>query len=248
MSVKLIAHRGESETAPENTIEAFALAWARGAVAIEGDFHLTRDEEIICMHDSNTKRTCGIDAEISSLTLAEIKKLDAGRWKGDSWKYTRVPTLKEVLDTMPPFGEIYIELKSIGKIVPRMREIFASGSWTPKQLSFIAFDEATIRAVKELFPEHSAYWLTVNSPDKNTGVIRFTPESLAEKLKSLKVDGVDICCNEFINADYVKAVRKAGLSFHVWTVDDAATASRMASFGVDSITSNRPYAMSHEMV
>ena len=80
MSVKLVAHRGESEAAPENTLEAFTLAWARGARCIEGDFHLTRDGEVVCMHDDNAKRTCGVDRPLAELTLAEIRSFDAGKW------------------------------------------------------------------------------------------------------------------------------------------------------------------------
>ena len=66
MSVKIVAHRGESFAAPENTLESFTLAWSRGATCIEGDFHLSKDGEIICMHDDNLKRTCGANLAISS--------------------------------------------------------------------------------------------------------------------------------------------------------------------------------------
>ncbi len=148
MAVQLVAHRGESEAAPENTLESFTLAWARGARLIEGDFHLTLDGEVVCMHDSNAGRTCGVKRELAELTLAEIKALDAGAWKGPQWRFTRVPTLAEVLGTMPDYGEIYIELKSVGPIVDRLREIFAASGRRPEQLTFIAFDETTIATVK----------------------------------------------------------------------------------------------------
>lgn len=162
MAVQFVAHRGESEAAPENTLESFTLAWARGARLIEGDFHLTLDGEVVCMHDSNAGRTCGVKRELAELTLAEIKALDAGAWKGPQWRFTRVPTLAEVLGTMPDYGEIYIEFKSVGPIVDRLREIFAASGRRPEQLTFIAFDETTIATVKRLFPAHRAYWLTCN--------------------------------------------------------------------------------------
>ena len=69
------------------------------------------------MHDSNAGRTCGVKRELAELTLAEIKALDAGAWKGAQWRFTRVPTLAEVLATMPDYGEIFIELKSVGAMV-----------------------------------------------------------------------------------------------------------------------------------
>ena len=249
MSVKIVAHRGESAIAPENTVESFALAWARGAVCVEGDFHLTEDGEVVCMHDDNCRRTCGVDKPISSLTLNEIRTFDAGLWKGDAWRYTRVPTLREVLDTMPETGEIYIELKSIGPIIDAIRAIFASGSWRPEQLTFIAFDEATISAVKKLFPAHKAYWLTCNWTGdwKNHGGPKLSPAGLAAKLRELGVDGVDICATEFLDKSYGDALHAANLGFHVWTVDETAEARRMVEIGVDSITTNRAKFIAAEL-
>lgn len=246
MPVKLVAHRGESIIAPENTLEAFALAWVRGAKAIEGDFHLSADGEVVCIHDTDTKRTCGVDAEVGALSLAELKRLDAGRWKGEAWRYARIPTLGEVLRTMPDDGEIYIELKSVGPIVPALKRIFAAGAWRPEQLTFIAFDEATAAAAKRLFPAHRGYWLLDNRPD-GAAALRFSPAALARKLVELGVDGVDACANAGVTAAHVEAVHAAGKSFHVWTVDDAAAARRLAAFGVDSITTNRAAALAAEL-
>lgn len=241
MSVKIVAHRGESIMAPENTLEAFALAWARGARAIEGDFHLTKDGHIVCMHDANTRRTTGVDAAIAELTLAEIKRFDAGLWKGEAWRYTAVPTLDEVLAGMPHYGEIYIELKSVGPIVGALKACFARAGKRPEQLTFIAFDEATIREVKTLFPAHQAYWLAV------LGGKGFTPEALAAKLVELDVDGVDLGFCEKVDKSYVDAVHAAGKTFHVWTVDAAYRARYAVEIGVDSITTNRAAAITEEI-
>jgi len=249
MSVKIVAHRGESIIAPENTVEAFTLAWARGAACIEGDFHLSKDGEVICMHDDNCRRTCGVDKPISELTLAEIRTFDAGLWKGDVWRYTRVPTLREVLETMPEYGEIFIELKSVGPIVDALKAIFASGPWRPDQLTFIAFDEATISAVKQLFPAHKAYWLTCNwvGDWQNHGGPKLSPAELVAKLRELGVDGVDICATEFLDKSYGDALHAANLGFHVWTVDCTVEARRMVEIGVDSITTNRAKFIATEL-
>lgn len=239
MNVKIVAHRGESIIAPENTLEAFALAWARGAKAVEGDFHLSRDGHVICMHDANTRRTTGVDAAIAELTLAEIRRFDAGLWKGEAWRYTRVPTLDEILAAMPDYGEIYIELKSAGPIIEALRTVFARTRRRPEQLTFIAFDETTIRAVKKLFPAHRAYWLT-SSDGKSPG-------GLAAKLAELEVDGVSIHFDEKIGRDHVDAVHAAGKSFHVWTVDAPHRAQYAVEIGVDSITTNRAAAIAEEI-
>ncbi len=241
MSVKIVAHRGESVIAPENTLEAFTLAWARGANCIEGDFHLSKDGEVICMHDENCKRTCGVDKAIAELTLPELRTFDAGLWKGEAWKYTRIPTLREVLEAMPEYGEIFIELKSVGPIVDALKAIFASGPWRAEQLTFIAFDEATISTVKKLFPTHKAYWLTCNWTGtwENHGNAKLSPAELVAKIQELGVDGVDIGLADFLTKEYGDALHTANLGFHVWTVDEVADAKRMVEIGVDSITTNR---------
>ena len=183
------------------------------------------------------------------MTLAEIKALDAGVRKDEVWKYTRVPTLREVLETMPEYGEIYIELKSVGPIVDALKAVFASGPWRPEQLTFIAFDEATICEVKKLFPAHKAYWLTCNWTGdwQNHGEAELSPKELAAKLQELGVDGVDICATDFLTREYGNALHAANLGFHVWTVDDPAQAKRMVEIGVDSITTNRAKVIATEL-
>lgn len=243
MSVKFVAHRGESQAAPENTLESFVLAWQRGSKAIEGDFHLSKDGVVVCMHDDNAKRTCGVDKPLAEMTLAEIKTLDAGLHKGEAWRFTRVPTLAEVLATVPDYGEIFIELKSADVILDKLEEVFAASSCRPEQLTFIAFNEETISEVKKRFPAHKAYWLTCNYKDDK---VEFTPAELVAKLQSLGVDGVDVY-HGYVVREQVEALHAAGLSFNVWTVDDPQRAAELISMGVDSITGNRIYAMQQEL-
>ena len=78
----VVAHRGASGEAPENTIPAFKLAWRQGADAIEGDFHLTKDGQVVCIHDANTKKVAEKNLVVKNTTLAELKKLDVGIKKG----------------------------------------------------------------------------------------------------------------------------------------------------------------------
>jgi len=85
-TTEIIAHRGASHFAPENTVSSFKLAWGKNADGIEGDFYLTKDGEIICMHDPTTKRTTGVDFLISDTTYEQLRKLDAGKWRGEKWK------------------------------------------------------------------------------------------------------------------------------------------------------------------
>ncbi|MCB9949963.1 MAG: hypothetical protein H6824_03175 [Planctomycetaceae bacterium] len=99
----IVAHRGASYDAPENTLPAFKLAWEKGADAIEGDFYLTKDQQIVCIHDKDTKRT-GKNQPVLTVaesTLAELRKVDVGSWKDAKYKETFIPTIQEVLATVP---------------------------------------------------------------------------------------------------------------------------------------------------
>ncbi|WP_176014241.1 glycerophosphodiester phosphodiesterase [Victivallis sp. Marseille-Q1083] len=233
----LIAHRGESEAVPENTIESFVLAWTRGAAGIEGDFHLTKDKRLVCMHDDNALRTCGVNRRIADMTLDEICELDCGQWKSPAWAHTEVPTLEEVLETIPEDGRIYIELKTIGsEVVDELRRVVEESGLREEQLVIIAFDREVVKASKAAFGGLKVYWLTCLDEG-------LTPEKMVATVKELGADGVDCHATDKLTAEYVEAMHRAGLEFHVWTVDDCEQARRLIEFGVDSITTNRPYAL-----
>jgi glycerophosphoryl diester phosphodiesterase len=95
----LIAHRGESADAPENTLAAFRLAWERNVPTIELDVHLTKDGEAVICHDADTKRTAGTKLVIKDTPLADLRALDAGKWKAPRWAGEKLPTLAEALAT-----------------------------------------------------------------------------------------------------------------------------------------------------
>src|SRR5438034_6344625 len=110
--MKIIAHRGASHDAPENTLAAVHLAWQQNADAVEIDVHLSKDGKLVVIHDATTKRTCGVSHKVRELTLAELKSLDAGKWKGRQWVGETIPTLDEVLDIVPKGRGLVIEMKS----------------------------------------------------------------------------------------------------------------------------------------
>lgn len=82
-SLTIIAHRGASHDAPENTLPAYKLAWQQGADGIEGDFRLTADGQIVCLHDPSTGRVGDRDLVVSESTLAELRQADMGVLKGE---------------------------------------------------------------------------------------------------------------------------------------------------------------------
>lgn len=102
--VILAAHRGERRRYPENTIPAFEAAIALGADMIETDIRMTRDGELVVIHDASTLRTTGAEGIIGDMTLAEIKKLDAGSWHSPEHSGTRIPTVEEFIELILPSG------------------------------------------------------------------------------------------------------------------------------------------------
>ena len=107
----IVAHRGASDDAPENTLDAFRLAWSQNADAIEGDFRLTKDEQIVCIHDEDTSRTCGEKLIVAENTYAELSKLDASAYfKGDLAPQS-IPLLSDIFKTIP--NNIYIHILDV---------------------------------------------------------------------------------------------------------------------------------------
>jgi len=236
----IVAHRGASHDAPENTLAAFNLAWERGADAIEGDFQLTADGRIVAMHDKTLKRTAGLDRKLADLTLAELRKLEAGKWKDAKYDGEPIPTLEQVLATVPDGKGILIELKVGVEIVAPLKAVLDKTKLKPSQLTIICFDADVIAACKKQMPHINAFWLTGFKQDKQTKRWSPTIDAIMKTLKRTGADGLDCNAHATIDAAFVKRLRDASMQFHCWTVNDVAVAKRFRELGVDSITTDRP--------
>lgn len=246
-AVEWIAHRGESADAPENTMAAFRLAWERGVPTIELDVHLTADGELILSHDPNTRRTTGVDRVIRQTRLADLRQLDAGRWKGERWAGERMPTLQEVLATIPPAGRALIEIKEGPEAVPALVEAVRESGKTPEQLAVISFNLETVAEAKRRLPRVPAYYLSSFRQDEQTGAWTPTVDELIRRARSVGADGLDLSFRGPIDGEAVRTIKAAGLEMYVWTVDDADVARRMIAAGVDGITTNRAAALADEI-
>jgi glycerophosphoryl diester phosphodiesterase len=233
----IVAHRGASHDAPENTLPAFKLAWERGADAIEGDFHLTTDGRIVCIHDYDTKRVSGTKLVVRDTSFDDLRKLDAGAWFDARFAGTRLPEFSEVAATVPDGGKFYIEVKCGPEIVPTLiREIDKSGLGKT-QVVVISFNAPVIRELKRRAPGFKACWLS--SFDKKSPLDPSAEEVVAT-LNSIQADGFSSKADSRIDADYLEPIRKAGFEYHCWTVDDPEVARRFQQLGALSITTNRP--------
>jgi len=238
-AVEIVAHRGASYDAPENTRSAFMLAWDQKADASELDVWLSKDGQVVVLHDETTKRTAGRNKKVSEQTLTELRILDAGSWKGKKWRGEKIPTLAEALDTLPGGKRFFIEIKCGIEVLPGLARVIEASSKPPQQLPIITFSYEVAKQAKALLPAHEVSFLYDWKKDKDTGK-PVTPEQLIAMAKAAKLDGLSVKHTGPITAEYVMKVKAAGFKFYVWTVEDAAIARRMLDAGVDAITTNRP--------
>ncbi len=110
----IVGHRGMSRAAPENTIEGFRMAYEAGVDGIELDVRLTKDRKVVVIHDASVNRTTNGQGRVSSMTLAEIQRLDAGSWFDPKFKNAKVTTLDEVFESLPHDFLIDVEVKIFG--------------------------------------------------------------------------------------------------------------------------------------
>ncbi len=237
----IIGHRGASHDAPENTLASFRLAIEQGADGVEGDFHLTADGQIVCMHDSNAKRTTGVDRPIVELTIAELKALDAGSWKDPRFAREYPPTLAEVLDVVPANVLFYLEIKCGAEIVPMIRSVCDVSKTKPEQLRIIGFDAEVIAAARRAMPEVKAFWLTGFKALEGEKRKQPSAGEVIATLRAIGANGVGCQADMAVIDDaFVTAIHDAGFEIHAWTVDKPEDAKALRDLGVDSITTNRP--------
>jgi len=242
----IVAHRGASDYAPENTIPAFKLAWEHGADAIEGDFYLTKDGKIVCIHDENTKRVSGINKNVKTSTSEELRNLDVGAWFDEKFKGTTIPTLSEVISIVPKGKKIYIEIKSGAEILPELFEELQRSKLEPDQIVVISFDEEVIRELKKLDSKVMAYWLVYFQKDKSTGDMKPSLSQVLETLKTIHANGVSSGYN-LVDENIIREIENENFEYHVWTVDHLETARKFKRWGAKSITTNLPYHMKKYM-
>ncbi len=231
-ATEIIAHRGASSTYPENTVIAAEQAWKEKADAVECDVFLTRDGQVVVMHDADTKRTTGVGGLIAATDLADLQKLDAGAWKGAEFSGTKIPTLDEFLATGPRF---FVEVKGGPEIIPALKASLQRSGLPAEDVAIISFNYEVVKAAKKEMPEYPALWL-VSHDEK----MPLSLNEIIRQAQAAKLDGLDLSSRWPIDAEFVKKVKAAGLSLYVWTVNDPALARSLAVAGVDGITTDRP--------
>ncbi len=232
-NVEILAHRGASEDAPENSLAAFRLGWEQQADANELDIHLTLDGRLAVIHDASTKRTAGVDKPVARQTMAELRALG-------------VPALEEVVALLPANRRLFIEIKCGPEALPELRRVLEASGKPASAFALIGFGYDTMVKAKRSLPDVPVCWLASWKEDAKTGK-RPELDLLIAKAREGGLDGLDLHHEFPIDAAFVGRVRAAGLKLYTWTVDDAAVARRQAAAGVDGITTNRPGRLRREL-
>lgn len=239
-AVDIIGHRGASHDAPENTLAAFKLGWEQGADGVELDIWLTKDGQIICLHDADTKRTTGVAKKVAESTLAELRVLEAGSWKDAKWRAEKLPTLAEALALIPTGKRLVIEIKCGVEVLPALKRDLKAAGRPAAQLVIISFKHDVCAEAKKLFPKIPVLFLSSFKQDKASGAWSPTAGELIHKAKSAGLDGLNLSYKGPLDAAFVKQTHAAGLKFYVWTVNDAEIARKLVAAGADGITTDRP--------
>jgi len=237
--VSYIAHRGESFSAPENTLASIKLAWINNADGIEIDVRLSKDNKIVVIHDGSTKRTTGVPGRVKSLSLESLKKLDAGSWKGRKWSDERIPILEEVLETVPRGKFAMVEIKSSITIIPMLKKLLHKTSLKNSQIKIAGFGLKKMSLVKKALPEFEVY--RIKRFDRGNIILNaYRLNRLIKSSKSKNLDGVSLSYSRWLDKRKVERIRSAGLKVYVWTVDNPQKGLRLINSGIDGIISNKP--------
>ena len=235
--VEIIAHRGASFDAPENTVASLRLGYDQGADAGELDVHLTKDGRLVVIHDANTSRTAGHKHAVAEQTLDELRALEVGqwgKWKGSAFA-EKIPPLADILAIVPKGKRLFIEAKAGPESVVELERVIRASGLDAAQLPLITFDLETARILKLRLPAHEVCWIVEHPAIKTPGI-----DELVASAKAASLDGLDLSYKFPIDAAFVGKVHGAGLTLYTWTVDNPAVARKLRDAGVDGITTNRP--------
>jgi glycerophosphoryl diester phosphodiesterase len=235
----VIAHRGAMVAAPENTLPALRKALELRADALEIDLQLTRDGELVLMHDRSVARTTDGRGRVGDYTLAELRRLDAGAHFGSAYAGTRVPTLDEVLAL--PRGDTWliVELKETGRsaAVAELRLLQALRAHAARRIMLKSFSREQLARLRAAAPQYpQLYVMLAHFPLSGLTIARRPGfhDPLSEPVEWLQWH------RWFVSRDRVRSAHAAGKKVVAWSVNDEADILAMIALGVDGIETDHP--------
>jgi glycerophosphoryl diester phosphodiesterase len=224
----VIAHRGASSYAPENTIAAFDLALQMGAHNLELDVHLTRDDSLVVIHDDTVDRTTHGTGPVASQTLAELQVLDAGAWFGEAFVGSRIPTLAEVLTRYHGRAHLHIELKGHTAHLPQRTVDLVRAHGMAQHATFTSFQPMHLQTMRTYAPELSTGWLVGESSD-------------AVIAQAHALGCAQLCPHaSLVTPGLVEHLHAEGFIVRAWGVVNDALMRQVVDAGADGMTVNFP--------
>lgn len=233
----VIAHRGASYYAPENTMAAFSLAYEMGADMIELDVLLSSDQIPVVLHDPHLKRTTNGEGKVENFSLEDLKKLDAGSWFSSEFKNEKIPSLKEVIQWASDKIALNIEIKPETVTEDAVDGIEAKTIQLVKKFGmeqhvvFSSFDYRVVDRIKNIDPK----LITALLYNKKISQRR-SPVYLAKKYKA---DSINLKWSE-VYPKRIEQLRESKLPVWVYTVNEPVLMRRLMNQGVSGIFSDRP--------
>jgi glycerophosphoryl diester phosphodiesterase len=241
------AHRGASARAPENTLEAFRLAMEAGAGGLELDVHLTRDGEVVVIHDATVDRTTDGSGAVAGMSLDELRGLDAGcRFSPDggaTYPYRgrglRVPTLAEVYERFPA-ASVNIDIKEPQQGAEEAVLQIIQNAGAEERSLVVSDDHAVVRR----FRRASGGRISTGASRPEITVFYVSSRLRLERLAHPAYDALQVPVEyrgiSLITPRFVQAAHSRGARVDVWTINDPGEMRRLLDLGVDVIMTDRP--------
>ncbi len=224
--VEIIAHRGASADAPENTLAAMRQAIDYGTDWVEIDVQETSDDQVVVFHDSDFMKLANVDLKIWDATMADLESIDIGSHKDPAFHAERVPTLAELLTVCKDKTKVVIELKYYGHdkdLEQRVLNI-VNGHDMSSDVMYMSLNINAVNKIKQLDPNCRAGLLL---------------SVLGGKIQDTKADFLAVNAM-FVNRSFIQRAHASGKEVYVWTINDAVTMSRMIGIGVDGLITDKP--------
>lgn len=226
------AHRGASGYAPENTLAAFQKAVDLGADGVELDIQLTKDDQIVVIHDEKIDRTSDGKGWVKDYTLEELRAFNYNRTKPE-YKHADIPTMREVFELLKPTGLfINIEIKTGVVFYEKIEEkilALTKEMGMEDRVCYSSFNHYTVTRIHELKPDAEVGFLYADGPiDMPSYGVKHGVNALHPALYNLQYDG------------FVKECKEKGLKLNVWTVNERPYMEMCCQYGVDAIITNYP--------
>lgn len=228
----VFAHRGFSGAAPENTLVAFEKAIQLGVTGIELDVHLSKDGEVVVIHDERLNRTTNSQGLVVHHTLSELKKLDAGSWFSDDYQGERIPTLQEVLELLQGYSlQLNIELKTgvidYNRLIEKVLDlVYRYGN--PEETIYSSFNHYSLKELQNLDSSARIGCLFV------AGI--YEPWKY---VKGMKAEAIHLVKYN-VHPQLVQECHKLGIKVNTYTVDEEDMMRKVLQSGVDGIFTNWP--------